>query len=250
EFTESAGRLASSSVRLDSQSRSLRIGSRAADPAGGNGGDAPREGSCVRYRPRSLVPERTAIVPKISRPTIPFNAPSTPAAPPSRPKYPVTANNTLSRVRTTQRVNERATRRFRRASRAAGSLNRFQPACTSDTTGITPCRASSSARRTARWAPASLPSDTTSTYASFCCSACTLASISCWMLEVDLPVPDPADACEDDPSPTCATDSPFIEALSWSRRFFPAISLADCSTSIMRPCTEFCASSADPNAVL
>src|SRR5699024_9393282 len=87
-------------------------------------------------------------------------------------------------------------------------------------------------------------------YASFCCSACTRASISCWILDVDLDAPDPDEACAADPSPTCATDSPFIEAFSCSSRFLPAISLADCCTSIMRPCTEFWASSAEPSAVL
>lgn len=43
--------------------------------------------------------------------------------------------------------------------------------------------------------------------------------------------------------------SPFIEARICSSRECPAICTLACSTSIMRPCTEFCASSACPRAL-
>src|SRR5436305_9664185 len=64
------------------------------------------------------------------------------------------------------------------------------------------------------------------------------------------------DAAEDDdpaelPAVTCggATEPPCSEARICSSRLWPAISVVDACTSSIRPCTEFCASSADPIAV-
>ena len=49
--------------------------------------------------------------------------------------------------------------------------------------------------------------------------------------------------------PPVGKAEPRIDARICSRRECPAICVPACSTSIIRPCTEFCASSAWPSAL-
>src|SRR5690606_36763641 len=85
------------------------------------------------------------------------------------------------------------------------------------------------------------------------CSACTRLAISAWISALGAAFSaSPALGCAaafSEPSVTCATDSPFNEARICSSREWPASCVVECCTSSMRPCTEFCASSAEPIAV-